>query len=326
MHVLAGVAAWSAVRCVVLANSCQGDRIGLLPRIKRALSVWLWWNLVPLGSAAAYYFLFLRHLQIGGGPLRPLGDVIGSAGAYTLGLPASVSPATALAVVAGVLAVVIATIAVRRTDSLVFYAVAALASPAAVLIVTGHVVLFERYFIIPAALLLLLLADVLTSAVRASRWAWIPVSALVALFLLGNAAHTRELLRDGRGRYTAAIRHMIERRDRSTITLNTDHFHRNHTILRHYDRMLPDGVTLLHNGTGPVGRPIQWILPADAENTIPQRHPSRWVLQHAWVRLDMQPRIETRQGAYRLVRHFPTSGLSGWHWYLYQLDEKDDDQ
>jgi hypothetical protein len=107
----------------------------------------------------------------------------------------------------------------------------------------------------------------------------------------------------GRGGYREALGHLAEQTSGNDIILGSDHDFRNKMVLLYYSQFLPAGKRLLYfdQGRWPAGGP-EWFVTHSQDTDF---KPSERV-------------VVAPQGEYRLERHFPYKGLSGWHWALYR--------
>jgi hypothetical protein len=261
------------------------------------------WHAVPIASGVLYYILFIRHLEIIGGPETPLISVLAELAAYSIGIPGKASMMLALPLLLG--GVIVALMRVwRRSRALAcFYIVGMIGFPAAALSFTPFIYLFPRYFILSAALALLLigyLAAVAWNAGRISRWSTIVATGLV---LAGNLAHTVPLFRHGRGEYRAALRYIAAHTPAGPITICSDHDGRNVLLIYHH------GPPAVHP------RSLEYIprheLPAEG---------AQWLFVHRLDHTDVPPSdlLDDRGNPYRLEKIFRHAPLSGWDWYVYR--------
>jgi hypothetical protein len=262
------------------------------------------WHLVPWAMLALYYFGFVRKVQIGGGPVLALSDVLGSLAAYTLGLPSGAGAAVALPILLGVILVGLGLVWFRSRAWFVFFVTAIVVAPAVGLISSRFVLLYSRYFIVSAAVGLLLAGYVLTRLWFAGRAASFAGAVALTAFLAGNGAHTRHLLRDGRGLYQAALRHIAARTPSALITVASDSDFRNSGVIGYYAKAVGPGHTLQY-------------YPADQ---LPPEGP-QWIFLHRLDGGPPPPAPDLNVGAgwhFRLDGVFPHGPLSGWTWYVFR--------
>ena len=270
------------------------------------------WHLVPWMFLGIYYLGFVRKIEIGGGPKLALAEVLGTLAAFSLGFPSGWGW-TALLVFLG--ATVFGLVLVWRRDRALagFFATGIYLAPAIGLCSSRFVLLYPRYFIVSAALGLLLagygLARLWFCPEIGPRGRIGPMgrraaALLPAAFLLGNGLHVGWLLRDGRGQYQAALRYIAARTPAGVITVSSDSDFRNFGVLDYYQAAVGPSHQLHYFPT----------------NQPPLEGP-QWVFLH---RLDAHTPVPPESlhdpagHNYTLVRIFPHAPLSGWEWYVYR--------
>lgn len=290
--VMAAALVWSALVIV-------RDRTHWQEGLKR-LAVW---HAVPWIIFGVYYWGFVRRLSIGGGPENPLAGVLGDMAAFTLGFPAESGLMLALPVMLGVAAVALALIWRRDWTLAIFYGLAAFILPAVGPALGRFTLLFPRYFIVSAVLVLLLAGYVLARLwARGGAWRWVTL-ALVVLFLAGNALHTYRLGRDGRGQYQAALRLMVEQTPTTVVSVCSDSDFRNGALIGY------------HAAACGLSRKIRYH-PADR---LP-RAGTQWLIIHRLDGGEVPPEAvgDSWGNRYELEQVFPHAPLSGWDWFLYR--------
>jgi hypothetical protein len=273
-------------------------------RQRRGWKVWIddmvLCHLPPAALVAWLYLIDIRRLEIGGGPESSVFDVTTSALSLSLGGPGDGIARIVLAL-AALLFVVVAIEFVRRSgsDLWLFFATATLVGPALMLAVARPTYLFERYFLVAVAFMLLSLAWPLAWLLRRKA---VGAYALLVLFVAANSVHTARLIVHGRGHYLEAMRWMSQHSERRDITIGSDHDFRNGMVVAFYSRFLPSAprIVYLRQDEWPTGGP-------------------EWLLLHNQVRaLTPPPRLGDRNGnRYLLSTVYPYSELSGWTWAVY---------
>lgn len=293
VQIMLGGLAWSVAQAVA----------GSGPSLRRGLTL-ARWHAAPWLFFTAYYFGFVRKLEIGGGPgLSPL-TVLGDLGCYTFGLPTNTSPVIASAVLFGLPLLALAALWRRGERPVVaFFGVAVFVAPVLGVWLGGFTLFFPRYFIVSAALALVLVGTAMARAWSSGRTARIAGAAFLLLFLAGNAVHTVRLLRFGRGHYRDAIRYVIEHTSSSTITLSSDRDGRNVPVFEHHISRITADVSIVY-------------LPGEE----PAVERPEWLFVH---RLDHElPPAETLKdptgSVYRRERLFRHAALSGWDWHVFR--------
>lgn len=282
VHALAAGLAWSALRL-------WRRRAGAAEAARSLLA----WHGAPLLFLALFYSLYLSRLATLGGPLRAPLDVAGRLAVFSFGLPEALPDLAALAVAAA--ALIAAGVALARSpgDLWIFYAVGVVISPLALSALRGEPLYFERYYLLSATLALLLCADGLSRLWRRSSVA----AVLLWLFVLGNALHTAELVRYGRGDTRGLLALLAHESEGARITYAADHEFRLGTMLDFYAPAFLTDHQLV-------------IEPADAA--------PEWLLFHG---TGAEPGPAQLQVGPRLYRHratFPAAPLSGWHVFVYR--------
>lgn len=260
------------------------------------------WHGAPIVFLLAYYVGFVRRLSIGGGPANPLLGVLGDTAALTFGLPLAAGP-FALAAALAILVLAVVLLARRDRGLAVGFILAVIVLPLAGTAGGRFQLLFPRYFVVSATLVLLLAGYVAARAWHHGVAARLAVLAVLALVLAGNAAHAVRLAQDGRGQYRAALQLLVADAPEGVATVTADADFRNRPVIGY------------HAATAGLGRRIRYV-PADR---VP-RSGVEWFLVH---RLDGGPPpadvVTDRWGhAYRQVRIFPHAPLSGWDWAVYR--------
>ncbi len=291
LHVYAGAAAWSLWRAVRAPLSWR-QKLLFLARPHAPVALFL----------AAFWWIDLRQLFVGGDTPYSLPRVVRSTVALALGAPESGWLAT-LALVVGVAAFLVALVVLYREGAgeWIFFLVAILLSPACQLLLDPPRVLYERFFLLPVTLLLLLVALCFDRLLAGRAAARLAALVLLGAIVVGNAWLAAALLARGRGNYTAAIRFMAERSTAPVITVGSDYDFRNGLVLEHYARLMPPGRRLVY-------------LP---ERRWPPGGPE-WFLCHVFADEEPPPAAFLAAGRrYRLAAVFPYARLSGWNWYVF---------
>ena len=290
IHFYLGALAWSAVRI-------GRERAPAVTRL-RAFGAC---HALPAAFLVALYLVDVRWMTIGGGDPRPLPQVAVNAVALTVGmLPDRPVAALAAAAAAFLFGAGLVAFGKDGSDRWICFLVTVLLSPA-LLLACHQGVVYERYFLISAAFMLLPIARALAAATHHGRAERTAVAVVLLCVTAGNLSLVRGLQRDGRGGYREALRFVGERTPRATITISSDHDFRNLMLLNYYGRELPaKRIVYFTAGAWPEGGP-------------------EWYIAHRQNPAGVPPgALQTGGLRYRLARVFPSSRLSGWHWYLYQ--------
>jgi hypothetical protein len=239
---------------------------------------------------------------IGGGPQYSLVAVLSDLAAFTLGTPTDVGLTCALP-----LFLVAAAAAIRRVWAqdrrlAVLYLTAIAMSPLASLVQSQFVLLFPRYFIVSAALALLLVGYLVGSLAVASR-AWrIACQLALVFFVVGGSIHTARLLHNGRGQYRAAIEYVLSQSATSSISVSSGSDFRNRMVIEHFASTLPSGrrINYQSNANMPPGG-TQWLF-----------------LDVSHDGLSPSTEVSAAGHRFHLDRVFLSGELSGWDWWIYR--------
>jgi hypothetical protein len=226
--------------------------------------------------------------------------------AYTLGLPLGLGTWLLVAAGGAVLAAGIGRLLARRDDLGVFFLVATLVSPLSAMGINVDEQVFERHFIVSAALGLLLLAEMLGALSARGRGGALAAAAVAALLVYGDAGRLERLLEEGRGRYRAALAYILAHSAGERVLVSSDHDWRNSVVGRYYAARVPGGERLFYvpretwSGAGP-----------------------DWYLMHRFEgEAAPAPRQSGRPGYhYALETEYPCAPLGGWRWYLFRRVE-----
>jgi len=282
------LAGWTAWRCL------RTD-----PRTMRRR--WLALHAAPSVVVFAFTAGFLSRMVVGGGPTRPLDEILLETCALGLGAPLSRPWEIAAAVVVALVLAVDALEARRAgSDAWVATVLAVLVAPAAALILLRPEFVAPRYFLVPLLFWLLALARVSaglwTRSPPARAFALVVVTAILA----GNAARIVPFLRLGRGHYRDALAHVQQHTTAPSATLRSADDFDISLVLTYFRRTLPLQPTIDYLGRGRA-RDAEWYLLQSVEPD-PVIEPSR--------------RIDGVE--YVFAGHFPYFGQSGAHWILYR--------
>ena len=267
--------------------------------VRRALVESAGWLALPVAFFAANYLVYLRHLQTGGGAEHTLAEVGGNAIAYTFGLPVALGSAGLIALGAVVVLAGLATLVRERDDLCVFYLAGGVAAPLALLWLRGSALIYERYFVLSATLVLLSTSHLLTRLwQRAPR----PLAALLlAAFVTGSGSQALPLLRYGRGDVSGLLRRVAAATATAEIRYSANHPFRVPMVIDHHaPRALP-------------GRTLRYVGPNDRPD---------WVIKSLLdPGTDLDRAVTSPDGeTFRLVLVVPSAPLSGFWWAAYRRE------
>jgi len=291
VYVLAAFMAWAVATALR-----DRDRLALGAALAAAFAP-------PVLLLGLLWAVDLRHLIVGGGPEYQLGGVLRELSRHALGIPEGVLEWMALPVLA-LAGVAYAALLRARDLRWVFFAVAIVVGPAMLLLLSRPKFLAPRYFLVLVPFLLWLVADGLVRLARARPVGTAVAGTLAVLFLVGNAAAIRGLLRDGRGQYLAALEFIVQNEDGPVAKVTSDGDGRNFPLIDYHRFRLAQPER------------IQYV----PENSVLQDMPT-WVLAHRFASAPPPARIVLGPTGrrYDLLRVFPSGSLSGWEWWLYRL-------
>lgn len=261
--------------------------------------------LVPIMAVLALYMLFVRHMEIGGGPEYSYLQVLGKATTLMLGLPDggifnTVSSALFF------ITVFAATRALYRQKDpdCFFYPSILIISPSLLLITTRPEYLYFRYFIVCFPFFYLLLAYFLSHLYRSHPQTIFRglILLVTALIVAGNLSRIVPLLVYGRGNYRQAIAFIARNSSDKILKIGSDQDFKNKTILTYYMQFFPD-----------------YRLDYINQDQWKTKQPD-WLLFHSQDQ-QYSPYRQVRISAtdlYQLQAAFRYGGISGWNWFVYQ--------
>lgn len=265
---------------------------------------------LPLLTATYLYLFFvggwlIPRMAIGGGPPTTLFSAILS----TVSLTAGGAPAGDGALLAGLAVILLIAIGLlqtwRKDPALATnYATIIALAPAAVLGTGGAEFLYPRYFLVPVAFGLLVIAPVIAGWRRFAIPGRVAQAAVLAAYLSLNGWWTIRLLDHGRGDYSRALTWMADQSPDKIATVSSDFDFRNQTLYDYFSHRLGlDGVRLTY---------------------VDQRHITAngtdWLIRHNFEGDPPIPEFvnDGFGNTYRLERVFRHQSLSGWNWWAYR--------
>jgi len=250
----------------------------------------------------AYYFGFVRNIEIGGGPENGLSQVRAELAVTLLGTPA-LSGMIVLSILLGAIVAGLVLVWHRSRGWAIFYVAAIFATPAIGILFSRFTLLFPRYFIISAAFALIVIGYGLTRLWWHSRIGRGLCLAALLLFLIGNALQVERLWAAGRGHYQEALSTIIKRTPFEAVTISSDHDFRNYALVDYYQTLAEAPRKIVYyqrDKLPPWG--TQWrILHRFDDDSDPPKHVT-----------------DDRGNFYVKERVYPYAGLSGWSWIVYR--------
>jgi hypothetical protein len=265
---------------------------------------------VPIALMLVFYFVSIRGMEIGGGPKYQLAPLLIKTASYMLGGPASGRAAAILALL-GVTAICVVLIYLmfHRDDRWIFYAVVIVA-PFALIAIHRPEQLYVRYLMMSVALSLMLLASGYAALLGRGLARPVIGLTLLAVFVVGNAVSTVNLLRFGRGQYLAALRFMEKNSDGREVVITSDNDFRNGMLVNYHKRYLerPDHTRYMD---GPALR--EEYVRTNGSSIGPE-----WLILHRFGLREQPERVTDHFGNnYQLITIYRYSDLSGFDWLLY---------
>jgi hypothetical protein len=282
-----GLLVWTAARAV---------RAGTL---LQALARMVLLHLLPIATLVGLYWVDLRHVVEGGGPLTSPLAIAARALSLQIGGPdGGELHGIAATIALGVTAFSIASVRRSGSDLWLLFATAGIVTPALALLFIDSSLLFERYFLVPLAFLTLAAAWLVARCAASSR---LVAVLLVVAYLGGNAVQIARLVRDGRGSYIAALSYMRDHGRIVPIVVGSDHDFRQGRVIEFYQSAVAGDFVYVARANWPPPGP-------------------EWLLIHSQTP-DFAPEAQiTVQGGrqYSLRQVYRSAALSGWHLALYQ--------
>jgi hypothetical protein len=287
---------------------------------------------VPAAFFVLLYLTDLRGMELGGGPIIAPRDVVGSLLARGLGLP--FAPETvwvSWALLLGGLAITAFGLWILRregSDEWVFFAMAIVGAPLIVvfkaLVSPGPTFLYERYFFIPFAFFLLLIAHVLAVAARRSMAGKAFVAAALLFVCTTNVWRVWDFAESGRG----AFRDVLAYLDRETpsnepgIVLAGDHDFRVSKFVHFYGTYSGATRPFVYKRAPMDEAASLAVGPASSANASSAEGVT-WMLVH---RPDGgEPPSESITDVfgnqYEQAKAFRAAKFGGWDWYVYRRVE-----
>jgi hypothetical protein len=273
---------------------------------KNRIRTQLFYHSAPAVVICALYFSFIRHLLVAGASVSPPWEILCDTAAFTLGMPRGDGwGVPAFVIIVMVLLVGSVLLWRRRRDEAALMISAIVVAPALIVLLSSPAFLLARYFIIPIAMVQILLGMLMGRLWMAGSTGRLGALIVLGAVLAGNSLDVRLLLLHGRGSYLAAMKYIESHTDGQVMRIGGDQDLRQATIVRFYSPML----------TG--GKLVDYVRAEQIAEQAPE-----WVLLHRWG--DQPPPGETLtfdfEHVYALRASYPASPLGGWKCLVYQRE------
>jgi hypothetical protein len=263
---------------------------------------------VPVVFFALIFYIHIRHIPSGTGPIR----------SYALVLFNSMSVAfggfefadghpyqnvlSGIVVAALTLAAVVELFLLWRNNERIWilYATAIIGAPALTLAVMQPRMVFIRYFMVSILFLYLILAGFIARVYRRGMAGKALCAVILVLYCIAQMQHLVRFHSDGRGDHLAAMRHIASSTPTRIITISSDNLFRNGLVIDYYQRFFKDK-QFSHRRFSGLGFPPEWWLLHRFDR---RSHPDNafWVGPHR----------------YQLDAAYPHTAISGCSWFVYR--------
>lgn len=228
--VFAALVAWSAAGLIGKERSSDSIRQFVLL------------NALPALAVAGLWLLDIRSIINGGGPKVGIWAILTETAGYAFGLPHPFPVAGAVTIAMLVFVVwQSASMGISRDSRAVFFATAIILAPAALLIATGRMHVYPRYFLVnifPFYLLVAIVAGrVWDNAGQTARYV---IACGLALWIMGNSLLNLELLQVGRGRYREAMAFISAQTTDNIPRIGAIHTFRTTVLAGYYGQYFPN--------------------------------------------------------------------------------------
>jgi Dolichyl-phosphate-mannose-protein mannosyltransferase len=265
---------------------------------------------VPATLSLLFYLVAIRGMELGGGEPYVLAPLLAKTASYMVGGAGEGAVAWIVAILAGAAIVACLLALVRRRDEHWFFYAVVIAAPLLLIAITRPDQVYVRYFMVSVALVFALVASALADLLRRRSTGLAIGITLLALFVIGNAINTGNLLRFGRGQYRAALRFMENQSRDHDLFVTSDHDFRNAMLVNYYKRYLDrpgrayylDGAALEEK-----------YAATNGESRGPE-----WLIVHRFDLTQKPDRLEDIYGnLFEIICIYRYSDLSGWNWLIY---------
>jgi hypothetical protein len=276
-----------------VAGSVRQKYLRIIAHHAPPLIFYVWW-----------YTFFLKNMVIGGGPVYQIRDVVAQGSAMMLGFPqaAGIEDAAMFFVLALIIAGVF--FLYRERDSQwLFFLIILTFSPAVIYIISHPVIIYFRYFLVCAPFFYLLTSHLICKCLRFRPYYWrLFVVVAVAMVIAGQTQRDYQLLKFGRGQYSAAIEY-IAKNSTGTVLVGSNHDFRIKMLFDFYVARAAEGNRLCYIERYKWIHVLpEWII---GEN-ISYQHPDEITVNRIWT--------------YYFIREYRSAEVSGWNWFLFRRE------
>lgn len=285
--------AWATCHAMTIRGHPAAARVG------RLVSQ----HLPPVAFAALLYAAHWRGMRVAGGETSTYAQAINRALALMLGAHGQ-TPAmtTFFAAVAAALVILALIWLIRRRDALALFAMLVIVIvPSVMLMVLRPTVLYERYFLLPMTIALLVIAGWLGTLVHLHKAKALAAVLLLAAFGMANLTRDARLIDVGRGHYLEAMEFIAAHTAGPEIVIGSDHDFRNQMTIDYYTRFIDKPVRYIATEHW-IGSDGQWFIVHGPES---EREPAIDVTDMAGVK-------------WKRVASYDSNALSGFRWFIYQ--------
>lgn len=291
----------------VLASFMVGtlwQSIHLRKGLEESLLEFLKFHSIPILGVAVLYVFHVQKLTYGGGDPQGITALLLELFTLVSGAPAG-GAAQMVGILVGLAGLLggFAYLYMKSPVELPFHVAVLVASPAFFWMISPPQFVYPRYFLLCFPFYFLLLARALADFWERGTAPKVVVAGFLVFFFWGSAQRNMDFLRLGRGSYSQAVLFMAGETSGPDILVGSDHDFRNKMVLLYYTRQLPRGKRLVYfdRSDWPAGGPEWLILHSQQSDFVPAGM------------------ISMENGTdYELARHFPFTGLWGWHWAVYR--------
>ena len=261
---------------------------------------------LPAVGIGLFAIVSLAGQEIGGGPPFDIPVVVAQTLAVVSGGPQHGAGLWVVAAVSGSLVALALWAAYRSKDDRVFfYATAGVIAPALIVLLRRPPTLAPRYFLVPAAVLLLAVSSLLARDIDRGGWRRVVAGALITVHVIAGVWFTLSP-NASRGGYRAALTHIVEQSVGTPTVASTNRFGggdwRTGMLVHYYARAI-----------GAQDR-LQYV---SADKAAVEG--AQWVIDEALDNAPASQLIVDKHGRqYTMDRVYPAGPLSGIVWRVYR--------